>query len=113
MGLRGFMGVTIFPAMLGLSACAAQQTPIPVQDAQRLCAREALQGGGSSQPRVSMGIGVGSGGWRGGYGAVGISSDNLARRNPNPEGAYNDCVIRRAGQAPVTPFFEQLGSGPT
>ncbi|WP_294928162.1 hypothetical protein [uncultured Paracoccus sp.] len=114
MGRGGVIGIALLPAMLGLAACAPQQqAPIPVEDAQRICAQLALNDAGrNSSPRVSVGVGVGTGSWRRGFGSVGISTEApLTRRNP--EGSYNDCVMRRAGQAPITPFFEQLGAGRT
>lgn len=100
------MAVLLIPAILGLNACAPRER-IPVEDAQVLCSHSALDRG--NNPRVHVGIGMGSGSWRGGFGSVGISTEApLGVRDP--ANAWRDCVIQRSGQAPTRSFHEQLGA---
>ena len=96
------------PMVMGLTACAPTQT-LTVEEAQQLCARIALDQ--ESNPRVRVGVGLGTGSWNRGYGTIGVSTDSFGRRNP--ETAYRDCVVRRSGKLPTRPFFEQLGAGVT
>ncbi|MFH5775697.1 hypothetical protein [Paracoccus broussonetiae] len=88
------------PAMLGLTACA----PVPVDQAERSCLTAARDASG---PRTEAGFGVGSDGFRGGYFSVGVSSDYMAGRDPSE--VFEDCVLRRSGQPPSRPLYEQPG----
>lgn len=99
-------GAFLVPALLALAACAPTTPPVPVEDAQNLCVQLALDQERDSKVRV--GIGVGTGSWRGGYGSIGISTDAPVGGR-DPARAYRDCVIKRSGQAPVRDFYEQLG----
>ncbi len=104
MGALRVTAVALVPAMLGLAACAPAL--IPVHDAEVLCTQLALDNENNS--RLQVGIGVGTGSWRGGYGSVGMSTSTPIARDPAR--FYRDCVIRRAGVAPTKDFYEQLGA---
>lgn len=88
------------PALLGLMACA----PIPVDRAERACLASARDATG---PRTEMGVGVGSQGVRGGYVQVGVSSDYIMGRDPSS--VFQECVLRRSGQLPLVPLYDQPG----
>ena len=103
MPVRG--AAILVPAMLGLVACAPATPPIPVADAQNLCLHLALNQP-DRDPRVRVGVGLGTGGWHGGYGSIGVSTDAFARRDPAQ--AYHDCVVQRSGRAPAVSFYELL-----
>ena len=55
----------------------------------------------------SVGIGVGSHGYRGGYVNIGVSSDYIMGRDPSQ--VFSNCVQRRSGQMPTRPLYEQPG----
>ncbi|GLK62607.1 MULTISPECIES: hypothetical protein [Paracoccus] len=101
-GLR--MGPGLVPALLGLAACAT--APIPVEQAERACLSAALD---ARAPRTEVGFGVGSHGVRGGYVKVGMSSDYIMGRDPSE--IFNQCVLRRSGQMPTRPLYDQPGWG--
>lgn len=93
--------LALIPALLGLAACA----PIPVDQAERVCLNSVSNASG---PRTEVGFGLGSGGFRGGYVQVGMStSDNIMGRDPSR--VFQDCVQRRSGQQPRVPLYEQPG----
>lgn len=99
------------PLFMGLTACTPAPLPVPVEDAQVLCAQLALDRGNSSQPRVHMGVGLGTGRIRGGYGSIGISTDSLfPAASRNHEAFYRDCVVKRSGQQPLQSLYQQLGA---
>lgn len=87
-------------ALPGLAACA----PIPVDQAERACLASARDAMG---PRTEMGVGIGSHGVRRGYVQVGISSDQIMGRDPSA--VFQDCVLRRSGQMPARPLYDQPG----
>lgn len=122
MGAGRVAGMSLVPALLGLAACAPTpeaNTRLPLEEAQRACLRPALEADGSransrvANPRVNVGIGIGGGSWRGGYGSVGISTDAPLGRQRDPDEIYRDCVIRRSGQVPNRSFYDQLGARAT
>lgn len=87
----------------GLSACG----PVPVDQAERSCLRNAEL---AQRPRGEIVLGVGAGG--GGPRAIGrvdveVSGDYLMGRDPNE--VFNRCVLNRSGQLPVTPLASQPG----
>lgn len=90
----------LVPALLGLAACA----PIPVEQAERACLREARD---ASAPRAEIGLGLGSGGYRSGYVGFEVSSDYVMGRDPAD--VFDNCVRRRSGQPPGRPLQEQPG----
>lgn len=109
--LRG-IGMAFVPALLGLVACTpTPKERVPVEHAQVLCSQLALDQERGREPQMRVGVGVGTGGFRGGYGSIGITTDNLGSSSRNPDKAYRDCVIRRSGVAPTKSFYEQLGAG--
>lgn len=87
----------------GIAACG----PVPVAQAERICLEDARAATG---PRTEVALGVGSDGHRvrpmGGI-SVSISSDYIAGRDPAV--VYQDCVLRRSGQVPTRPLYEQPG----
>lgn len=88
------------PALLGLAACA----PVTVEQAERSCLGNARDAAG---PRSQIGIGVGSGGYTGGYFGFEVSSDYVMGRTPSE--AFDRCVRSRSGLPPSRPLEEQPG----
>lgn len=92
-----------------LLACCAPPAPIPVGQAEAQCVQNVLQGGGSSS-QVTVGIGTGNVGWGGGWGGTGIAMSTalpVGGGTGSPAQQYTDCVIRKSGQPPVTPFNQR------
>ena len=93
--------------LLSLIAVLAACGPVPVDQAERICLRDAQL---AERPRgnVAMGVGSGSGGTRG-YGRLEleISSDYVRGRDPSD--VFNRCVLRRSGQMPVRVLADQPG----
>ncbi|MDM7255616.1 MAG: hypothetical protein P3W90_002835 [Paracoccus sp. (in: a-proteobacteria)] len=89
--------------LLALASCG----PVPVAQAERSCLADAQAALG---PKSEVAIGMVGG--RGGvspYGKVSleVSSDYLAGRDPAE--AYDRCVMRRSGQMPTRPLYDQPG----
>lgn len=89
---------------LGLAACG----PIPVEQAERVCLRDAEL---AQRPRGELAVGIGTGG-RGGtstMGRVGIemSSDYIMGRDPAE--VFTRCVVNRSGQMPTRRLAGQPG----
>lgn len=90
-----------------LAACGSPAEPMPLADAQALCARVALKQ--QSAPPVNLGVGIGTGHWsRNVYGNIGIST-NVAGRRSSPEQVYASCVQQRAGRPAGNSLADQLG----
>ena len=93
----------LLPLIAVMAACG----PVPVDQAERICLRDAQL---AERPRgsVAMGVGSGSGGTRG-YGSLEleISSDYIRGRDPSD--VFNRCVLRRSGQMPVRVLADQPG----
>lgn len=87
-------------ALPGLAACA----PLTVDQAERACLGAARDATG---PRAEMGVGFGSHGARGGFVQVEMSSDYIMGRDPSQ--VFQDCVLRRSGQMPTRPLYDQPG----
>lgn len=93
-------------------ACAPQNVPMDVAEAQ--CVQVALNGGGPGG--LTVGMSTGTGGWNNGYwgggwgwggyggGGVGMTVVTEIPSGRSPASAYNACVQRRTGLPPVTPF---------
>ncbi|MDS9467204.1 hypothetical protein RGQ15_06410 [Paracoccus sp. MBLB3053] len=94
--------MVLIPPFLGIAGCAT--APVSVQEAEMTCLRDARD---AVRPRTEIGLGVGSGGYRGGYVGVELSSDYIMGRNPAD--VFDACVRRRSGQAPNRPLNEQPG----
>lgn len=95
----------VLPALLlaALSGCG----PVPVQDAERTCLRDA-QAARAPQSRVA--IGVATDGHRVSPVAglsLSISSDYIGGRDPSQ--VFDQCVVRRSGQVPTRSLAEQPG----
>ena len=87
---------------LTLAALVAACGPVPVEQAEAECFRQAQL---ASRPRGSVAFGFGSGGARYAGAEVEISSDYLLGHDPSA--VYQDCVMRRSGQAPRTPLYDR------
>lgn len=89
---------------LGLAGCG----PVPVEQAERSCLRDAEL---AQRPRGEVAIGVGTGG-RGGTSTVGrvgieMTSDYIMGRDPSE--VFTRCVVNRSGQMPTRPLPAQPG----
>jgi hypothetical protein len=96
-------------AML-LAACTPP-APVPVDLAEAQCVQNVLQGGNSNSA-VTVGIGTGYGGWGwgNGWGGTGIAMSTTlpaGGSSGTPAQQYTDCVIRKSGKPPVTPFNQR------
>ena len=92
--------------LLGLAACAP--APIPLAQAETICAAEAQNAAAPpAGPRTRVGFGIGSGGHRSGFMSVEMSGDQLTRSDPAQ--VFDNCVRRRSGQPPSRPLHEQPG----
>ncbi|CAM3176158.1 hypothetical protein PANO111632_06595 [Paracoccus nototheniae] len=93
--------------LLPLIAVVAACGPVPVDQAERVCLRDAQL---AERPRgsIAMGVGSGSGGTRS-YGGLEleISSDYIRGRDPSD--VFNRCVMRRAGRMPDRVLADQPG----
>ncbi|WP_312529836.1 hypothetical protein [Paracoccus sp. (in: a-proteobacteria)] len=63
----------------------------------------------SAGPKTEVGFGVGNHGLRGGYVSVGMSADAFMGRDPAE--VYARCVMKRSGQMPTRPLYDQPGWG--
>ena len=93
------------PLLAALAACG----PIPVEQAERVCLRDAEL---AQRPRgeVVLGVGSGSHGRRGGFGGavdLEISSDYIMQRDPSD--VFNRCVVNRSGRTPTRVLADQPG----
>lgn len=90
--------------LMALAGCG----PIPVDQAERVCLRDAQL---AERPRGSVAIGAasGRGGDIDGFGRVEleIGSDFVLGRDPSA--VFDRCVRRRSGQMPTRPLFDQPG----
>ncbi len=92
---------------LGLLAVLAACGPVPVDQAEQTCLRDARL---AERPRgsVAMGVGGGSGGSHT-FGRVELelSSDYVMQRDPSD--VFNRCVLRQSGELPQRPLADQPG----
>lgn len=89
--------------LAGLAACG----PVPVHQAERDCLEDARAATG---PRGEIAVGVGSNGRTVrpvGSVELSISSDYVMGRDPSD--VFNRCVMRRSGQMPTRPLYDQPG----
>ena len=100
-GIAAFGGL----ALMGLTACAT--APVPVEQAEKMCLGAAYDS--SAGPKTEVGFGVGNHGFKGGYVSVGMSADQLMGRDPSE--VFAQCVMKRSGQMPSRPLYEQPGWG--
>lgn len=86
-----------------LAACG----PVPVDQAERSCLRDARMAR-APQTEVELGVGVGGGKPRS-YGSVSfeVSGDYLMGRDPAD--VFAACVRRQSGQQPSVPLYDQPG----
>ncbi|WP_265500657.1 hypothetical protein [Paracoccus beibuensis] len=91
----------LMPLLAALTACG----PVPVDQAERSCLRDARL---AERPRghAVMGVGGESGGTRG-FGRIELEvrGDYLMRRDPSD--VFARCVVARSGQAPTRPLADQ------
>jgi hypothetical protein len=105
---------------LGASACllvaSCAPTNQPMAQAEAQCMQYALGGGGGVT--VGMSVGTGSGNWNNGWGGwgngwggsgVGVGMTAVTELPPTQGMAqvYANCVQRRTGQPPATPFDQR------
>lgn len=87
----------------GIAACG----PVTVAQAERICLEDARAATG---PQSRVGLGIGTDGddvdVLAGL-SVTVSSDYIARRDPAV--VFHDCVVRRSGQVPTRPLYQQPG----
>lgn len=92
------------PLLAALAGCG----PVPVEQAERSCLRDAEM---AQRPRgsVTVGVGAGSGGMRGSFGRVelDVSGDYLMGRDPSD--VFDRCVVNRSGRMPTRSLAEQPG----
>lgn len=90
-----------------LIAALASCGPVPVDQAERSCLRDAQL---AERPRgqIDLGLQAGSGGVSPvGRVSVEISNDYIAGRDPSD--VFARCVLRRSGEPPRRPLYEQPG----
>ena len=90
-------------AVLGFALAVSGCAYMSVGRAESTCVEDAKAARG---PTGTIALGTTSEGAQG-KADVTISSDWVFGRNP--EEIYNSCVLRRSGQAPVTPLASQPG----
>lgn len=95
--------LAMVPLLAVLSACG----PIPVDQAERVCLRDA-ELARAPRTNVALGVGTGSGGTQS-FGRIDmqISGDYIASRDPAQ--VFDRCVMRRSGQMPQRVLGEQPG----
>lgn len=95
--------------LMGLFAALSACGPVPVEQAELTCLRDArLAEGPRTNVSLGVGTGIGGGGTRGfGSVSVDLSGDYLMGRDPSQ--VYDRCVQRRSGQPPRRPLAEQPG----
>lgn len=102
------MRAGLFPmALLLVAGSLAACGPVPVEQAERSCLGDAQL---AQRPRgeVAMGIESGSSGTRPvGRFEVAVSSDYIMGRDPSE--VFSRCVMRRSGQMPSRPLYDQPG----
>ena len=89
-----------------MAAMLAGCGPVPVDQAERSCLRDARL---AERPRTEVGVGIasdGDGGTRS-FGSLSfeVSGDYLMGRDPAD--VFANCVIRRSGQPPSVPLHDQ------
>lgn len=89
-------------ALLAVPALLAACGPMSLHAAEERCFETARQ---ARFPTGEAGIGVGSGGRRGGHLEVNISSDWLLGKDPSA--VYETCVMSKSGQAPSRPLYQR------
>ncbi|SNX69515.1 hypothetical protein SAMN05878503_10478 [Cereibacter ovatus] len=76
--------------------------PIPVDQAERICADRAHL---AAAPRGTAEVGVGSGGHVIGGVGITVTSDYLMGRDP--AAVYDTCVYQKSGQPPTRPLYSR------
>ncbi len=97
----------VLMAMLMAAACAPTNLPMDLAEAQ--CMQYASGGGGGVTVGMSVGTGSwNSGGWGGGSGVgVGMTAVTTLPPSQGMAQVYANCVQRRTGLPPVTPFDQR------
>ena len=113
---QAFGGAAIGPrlrlaaAVSGLAALAAcAPALVPVDQAERSCAADLRAPALRSDPRVSMGVAVGSSGRVRPHAGLSVSMTPDRAVPIDKSAAFEQCVIRRSGQGPTRPLSEQPG----
>ena len=104
--------MAVLSAALLAASCAPTNQPMAVAEAA--CMQYALGGGGGVTVGMSVGTGTwnnGRSGWGNDWGGNGVGVGMTAvTRLPPAQGmaqVYAQCVQRRTGQPPVTPFDQR------
>lgn len=87
----------------GVAACG----PVPVAQAERICLEDARA---ATRPESRVGLGIGTDGHDVAVLAgisMTVSADYGAGRDPAV--VFHDCVVRRSGQVPTRPLYQQPG----
>lgn len=97
--------------LAGLAAMLAACTPalVPVEQAERSCAAEVQSHAMHAEPRVSMGVAIGSGGRVRPHAGLSVSMSPDRVAPVDTAEAFNRCVMRRSGQMPTRPLAGQPG----
>ena len=82
-----------------LTACAPAL--VPVHEAERICANAAQTHALRPEPRMSMGVGIGSGGRVRPHAGLSVSMTPDRVDPVDTARAFEQCVMRRSGQMPT------------
>lgn len=96
----------LVPLLAVLAACG----PVPVDQAEQSCLRDAA----NAKPvrgNVAVGVtgGSGSGARLRSKGEIDLNISSAALNGRDPSDVYNSCVMRRSGQAPTRALVDQPG----
>lgn len=85
--------------LAALAACAPAL--VPVEQAEQSCATEVQSHAMRADPRLSMGIAIGSGGRVRPHAGLSVSMSPDRAAPVDTAEAFNRCVMRRSGQMPT------------
>lgn len=98
--------LTAFTAALaglaGLAGCA--QPLVPVEQAEQICASEVRTHAMRAEPRLSMGVGIASGGRTSPHAGLSVSMSPERIPAADTAEAFNRCVMQRSGRMPRYPL---------
>ncbi|WP_410216886.1 hypothetical protein [Paracoccus sp. (in: a-proteobacteria)] len=96
--------LTLAPLLAVLVACG----PIPVDQAEQVCLRDAEL---AQRPRgnVALGVGSGSGGGTRSFGRIEVEMSGDYLMNRDPAQVFDRCVMSRSGQPPRQGLAQQPG----
>lgn len=92
-------------ALAGLAALAGcAQAPVPVEQAEQICASEVRTHAMRAQPRLSMGVGIGGSGRVNPHAGLSVSMSPERVPAADTAEAFNSCVMQRSGRMPRYPL---------